>query len=748
MSGHPLGVYATRQDPAQVLEDMKRAAVEHLGRVPDGLHLAIEAAVRASSHAGTPMERRDQDNALMALRQRNATYVMRFRELVAEGFDRFRVLPTGIRRPATHFDLVEESQLQYHVAGQRLADAIALRHAPALQLLDRRLEALSQALGQAPAPNPIGPVRLAGAFGQTFRDTFLPDALRPLLFAQYERRLGEVLGELYARINTLLAASGYGSPAEIQRARQEESQAPAQDASVPVAANDMPAADPVSGGRARITELRRLLRASRRRSDGAGDGSAGAGAGGGMGGGSGDGTGGMDGVGESGIPGLGGGPVSRRELRTAEVVSVASLLQSEPPEAYAKALAGELRLADAIRSELADGARRLGLDPKRTGLGEADQEAIDLVGLLFESLFQTHAQLQRSRRLYARLVLPYVKVALLDEALFVEREHPARRLLDAITEACEGNDGTTPQDRELLKHAASAAHRVVADFNEDLAVFELASVELEALLQQQRQRVDAIERRAAEAVHGRERLLQARLQANAAVARRLAQVPVTAVVGDFLVDYWQHHVLQTLLRDGLESQRHRDALALGEAMVEADRVASMGHGPAVADLLISLQPDIAECLSSSGLDAAASREWMAGLVRALARPDVPRSLHELPEAPQAEEDASSLHLVRGIDALDFDPAVAEQMRRLKPGDWMRLVDPDSEPVAAKVAWASPLTARFLLVNRRGGRVLVASAEQLAALVKQGRLEPGTEQAPFDAAMQQMRQRLDRAVGQD
>ena len=32
-----------------------------------------------------------------------------------------------------------------------------------------------------------------------------------------------------------------------------------------------------------------------------------------------------------------------------------------------------------------------------------------------------------------------------------------------------------------------------------------------------------------------------------------------------------------------------------------------------------------------------------------------------------------------------------------------------------------MTARYLLVNRRGGRVLVASAEQLAALVREGRL---------------------------
>ena len=104
---------------------MKRAAVEQLARVPDGLHIAIDAAARETV-ANSPMARRDLENALLALRQRNATYVMRFRELVAEGFDRFLALPPGTTRPPRQFDLVEDSQLQYHVAGQRLADAIAL----------------------------------------------------------------------------------------------------------------------------------------------------------------------------------------------------------------------------------------------------------------------------------------------------------------------------------------------------------------------------------------------------------------------------------------------------------------------------------------------------------------------------------------------------------------------------------------------------------------------------------------------
>jgi hypothetical protein len=99
--------------------------------------------------------------------------------------------------------------------------------------------------------------------------------------------------------------------------------------------------------------------------------------------------------------------------------------------------------------------------------------------MLFESLFQSYALLDHARRLYGRLVMPYVKVAMSDQGVFVQREHPARKLLDAITEACEGNAAATPQDRELIERCAAISQRIVADYQEDLAVFALAHAELE-----------------------------------------------------------------------------------------------------------------------------------------------------------------------------------------------------------------------------------------------------------------------------
>ena len=259
-----------------------------------------------------------------------------------------------------------------------------------------------------------------------------------------------------------------------------------------------------------------------------------------------------------------------------------------------------------------------------------------------------------------------------------------------------------------------------------------------------------LEKRSAESVHGRERLLQARLQAGAALGQRVGKSTLTSTVSDFLIEHWQHHLVQTLLRDGLGSAKHADVVALADALVVVDSMAAQGRGAVVADRLIALQPAITECLASCGLDETVSQEWLAGLVRALAQPDLPRTLRSLPPPQVTDDEAEQgqLRVVGGHAGLDFDPQVAERMRRLTPGEWLRLLDAQGEHVAVKVAWISPLSARLLLVNRRGVRVLVASVEQLAALVAQGRLVVGTEQAPFDEAMRQMRQRLSRAVGQN
>ena len=717
MSGQgPVNGSGTRPDPARVLEEIKRLAVELLGAVPNGLYAPVEQQLHESSLRGGG-GRHIELQALVKLRQQAATYVMRFRQQIAQGFDDFRSLRIRSRGDLP-LSLVAENQLAFHLAGQQLADSIDSRYATPLQVMGLRLDRLAESLQMTPSSNPIGAGRLAGAFIETYRDAQLPHDLQPLMFRAYEQELSRVLGELYARVNVLLANAGYGSAAQAQALRpvpdnvvvgrrdQEHDLVPVRERAQQE--------DPATA--AEVAHLRAQLHAWRAHHPPHADP-------------------------RDGFP--------RRELRTEEVVSVASLLQPESPDVFVRALAGEGgKLSEAIRIRLTDGARRLGHTPEQTRLSGEQDDAIDLVGLLFESLFQSYALLDHARRLYGRLVMPYVKVAMKDQGLFVKRDHPARRLLDAITEACEGNCAATAQDREMIERCAAVSQRIVADYNEDLAVFELAHAELEAVLQQHRHRVALQESRAAKATFGRERLCEARTQADDVLGYMFNE-PMTPEVGEFLTLPWRHHLVQTLLRDGAGSDRHNETLALGDALLDADRLARTGRdGRKLADRLVALEDAIVACLASSGLDDASARDGLATLVRALAFVDAPRGPQPVPTSV-ADEDATgeeaALWLAGGTDRFAHDAETTARMRRLLPGEWLRLLDPAGQALAAKVAWISPLTGRFLLVNRRGLRVLVASAAELSALATSGRLQVGAERAPTDEAMRHLRDRLAQAA---
>ena len=726
--------HPARSDAPGLLDELKRIAVEQLSAVPGGLYRPIEEQLQQNLRAAQSVNTRKDLMTVLALRQRSAGQVMRYRELIANSFDDFRgrILHGNRELP---LGLVGEGELDFHLAGQRLAESIGRRYQQPLELLDLRFEALAVALGAAPTSNPVGATRLAGAFLRIFRDADISDTLQPVLFRQYEQELGKVLGDLYGRLNALLVAHGFhatrreeATPARPEAAREAPASYQPDGGSVPQQGIDRAVANAgidvfrVSAeARVEHQRLRDMLHAWR----------------------------------EDAQAALPEQPsqramAERRELRVQELVSVASLLQRDGTQPLQSALANKRGLNDGIRQHLLDGARRLGLDTDRMHLGQHQEDAIDLVGMMFESLLDSHAMVDQARRMFMRLVMSYVKVALTDENLFVRPDHPARRLLDTLALSCESNDGASPQDRELLQRASVLVERVVAEYNEDLAIFELTANELQDLLQQQRRRAEVVARRSAETVHGRERLLQARLQAASMLAQRISTQPFTHTIAHFMEHHWQHHLVQVLLREGHGSEHYRRVLALGDELLSIDQAAARGDGSRVAGRVLALHPGLVECLSSSGLDDQVASEWMAGLARTLAFPDAPREQRPLPPMPQLSDDSDDTRLLEVIDgnaSLDYDHADAARIAALGPGSWMRLIDEDGQEGSVKVAWISPLTSRLLLVNRRGVRKLVASPQQLAALVKAGRLYAEADEMPFDDAMRQVRQKLSQAVGQ-
>lgn len=778
---------AGARDPVRVFESLQRGAVTELGGVLSGFWSAIEEQVRLAALAGHDYAAAQDDRvAVTALSHRALELATRYREAVEREFERWRH-PRDAAAPAKSLSLMTEGELEVHLAGRQITELLDHQFLHPLSQLDERLHALALALDiQRPQQNPMRPEVAVAAFTELFSADDLTPGLRQLVFRQFDKRLPKVLGDVYARANESLeaftaptqapaaptvryvaapSAAGYtgassraggqgwvpeggivehlgGGGLPLDGALPLDGMLPGDvmpaGVSAPVAAQSAATwraraqvlAGQAEGQPLRYRDLvRDQLHAWRERAARVAERPV-----------------------ATDVPAF--AADGSQILGTEELLTVASLLQGDDPAPYTRALAGEdaRPLAEVIRHEILGSLDQIGFDPAATSFSVDEEDAIDLVGILFQALMEANDLLKQSRDLYGRLVVPYLKVALTDDSLFNRRSHPARQLLDALTEACDGNAGETPQDREMLDRASQAVDRVVDEYQDDQAIFELATSELRDQLDQQRKRAELAERRAAEGIHGRERLSQARRDADGMVASRFADRAITAPVAQFLDRQWRHHLTQTWLRDGPDSQRHRDAIRLGDAILQVDVDAAQARGGAVADQLLALQLPLGDCYSSCGMDAGAARDSMARIISALAMPDTPRMVRvreggdvDMVEPVEEEPVVSGLRLAGGTATLDFDPTIAARMRRLRVGQGVRLTDEDGHETAGRIAWISPLTSRFLIVNRRGARKLVVSPEELAALVAKGRAVVRSVDAPFDEAMKQLWQRLNQAT---
>lgn len=764
-----------RQSADSTFESIRRDAVTSLSGVLAGFWGDIEEQVRLAaiaSHENSAIY--DDRIAIRLLNQRALELANRYRESLETAFDQWRNPRPRAVMDNKGMSLMSEAQLEVHLSGQQIVELLEHQLMHPLHLMHQRLDSLATALGlprQAPETNPLRPDVPVTALVKLFNEDDLTPELRRLIFLQLEKRLSKVLDELYTKINAVLE-QGF-APRDMPMAPPAPAMAPA--------AGWSPDGGLVEG-RGAQQGGGNYQQGHQHQNNYPQGGQAGYGQAPNL-------PWGFNGQAPDGGQSMAGGlladgngrPLRYREdvhqqlrawrqtvlrpgsmvpsaasvagvrvLAPQELLGIASMLQGDDPAPYVRALAGDdsRPLSAVIRDQIVSGSRQLGYDPTQTRFSELDEDAIDLVGILLQTLSRSHATLQRSRAMYGRLVAPYLKLALSDDSLFDQRGHPGRKLLEALSEACDGNTGDSPQDQQTLTHAELAVERVVEDYrdDDDKAIFELAASELRDHLDQQKRMREVAEQRAADAVSGRERLQHARRAVDELLGSRLGQRPLTDGIAEFLTGHWRHHLVQTWLREGPSSAQYLSAVTVGESLIQIDADAARAEGARVADKILELQGPLGRCYASCGLDAVAARDSLAKIVTALAFPDQARALHQVPVEDSAVEvsDAANwggLRVVGGTDSIDYDLSIAARMRRLRVGQNLRLIEDDGRESAARIAWVSPLTSRFLIVNRRGMRKLVVSPEELAALVAKGRVSLRSSEAPFDEALRDMWQQL-------
>jgi hypothetical protein len=661
--------------------------------------------------------------------------------------------PEAAGQPGEGLSLVNDQELEESLAIGSMVAKAENRHAPQLYAVNQRLSMIRGGASVENDTNPIAPAPLCQAFRLAMREFELDVQARLIIYKLFDRFVMNNLDMLYGEVNHQLIQAGV-----LPQIRDKHTQGGAR----PVGSTPMPVAGqpagPIAGDgyseyggaydpaaahlQAELYNTVRSLLAMRR------------------------------GMRPDYGPQAGVGLPSFAPI---DLLSALTILQNQAilPQAQPATSADAALVVQHMKQELIEQASKFQADQK-TQVAAADEDTIDLVGMMFQFIVQDRNLPPAMQAMLSRLQIPYLKVAILDRHLFTQKAHPARQLLDQMALACIGWSEESDRDHRLYDKIKETVEVLLRDFDDDIGVFERGRVDFENFVETGKKRAELAEQRAAEATRGREKLHQARRIAADEIRSRLEGRNLPAMIQSVLTRPWANYLVLTLLRQGEESKEWKQALRFADEFVWS---VEDKHNESDKARLRSLLPVIEKHLRH-GLTTVAYHDndikqllqglnlYYERLLRATptAAGDAEREMEDF--APPAEmieivskvagghssenDTAVEEIVMRSSTDADGHPEAVEaiddefltQAKAMKVGMWVEFNNAENGlKERAKLSWISPITGKYLFVNRKGLKVADKTVFALATEMRRGSTLVLEEVPLFDRALDAIVARL-------
>lgn len=658
-------------------------------------------------------------DGLLALKERRELILRGFREDMAAAW---RAAAEG-EAPAARFGqeqtgndlgLVEEDELDVRLATEQLADVISREWQSELLRLNGYLTWLDMGIRLQPDSAPYSPARIAMAVYRGLAGASLPGNVRALAVQCCGREFVELIGPIYESMHERLVRRLGAQDSVTPRMRRAQAIPSAGDEGthepdwmtrffVSWDHGDVDAMVDSTDNATLPPALHQLLEESRLQRARA------------------------HGAMRTTAP--------RTSLSQRELVVALTLLQIAAPEVHVEVLASPDKLQAAFKQQIFLHAAQLGVAPEAVAISDADENVVDLVGMLFEVIFRESHLATEQVHVLGRLMAPMAKVALQDRKLFLQATHSARRLLNVLVEACDGNPGENDAQRLLLDKVKDTVQRLVADFDESQSVFRAARTDFNDFYARYRGEAEKAERALAaeQQVKDAEVAALARFAEGLDVRLQGREVPVP---------------MQRVLREGWPAYASRmqalnkpqAAPMMLDGLLQAVDVANVrGDVRNWHAAMDWLQP----MWMASGHAKDAIARQREQLFAALVTPQaaVPAEVATSSGAPppllpgllESHEWQEGLHR--------HDPVMTDYFQQLREGSWLDFVNKDNRVQAGRLSWISPVSGRMMFVNRAGARICVASVQELVVMGQLGRVRTHRDEDAFYSAMQGVVDRL-------
>ena len=382
-------------------------------------------------------------------------------------------------------------------------------------------------------------------------------------------------------------------------------------------------------------------------------------------------------------------------------------------------------------------------DDEDKGVTAADNDAINLVGMLFDCILNDRNLAIPMKALISRLQIPFVKIAVIDKSFFTKTGHPARQLLNELSSAGIGWSNAKELRRDAVySKIESTVLCVLDEFTDDISIIEDLVADLRKFLKKDKQRTDVLETRVKDAEQGKALTGDAKLNVQNLINQKASGLRLPQEIGKFISETWSKALVYILINESDQSDNWQEMVNTLDELLWAvqplDEISDMERRERLLDRLGDQLANGIAFVEPNTSDIGKHTSNIIALIREISVND--RTLHDGGEVEDLPDIATMQEIILTPKEVQSDindgpapdPSFIEQINSLKEGSWVELLD---ENMRLKVATIIEPGGKYVFVNQRGMKVAEKSRMALAIALESNRLTILDESQVFDKALQ-------------
>lgn len=375
-------------------------------------------------------------------------------------------------------------------------------------------------------------------------------------------------------------------------------------------------------------------------------------------------------------------------------------------------------------------------------LEQYDKDTINLVAMLFQLIFKDRNLSDSIRYSLLKLQIPFLKAAILDNKLLANKLHPAKLLLDKLSQTSVGWSSKLDENKSYINKLDQTVTTIAESVDLSEEFFYNLYNEFNEYLKQQHNNFETEQKRIKIKTMGRAKIVSAMKTVEALLLHKMENVTMPDLIRRMLFGSWKNLLSLLLVRHSNSSEKYILMVSFIDELIkliESEQydvviqanilklrdtyeegltlVAYSGE-----ELLIKVN-EFEQCLLKvHSLDEESiknnqlSEDEVSNQIETKQHTRMTNKFEELIKQPAKFKKNSDdlIHESEKINEIldDLEDDEREFIDSIKIGMWFEFARANNSPVKAQLSWTNPTTGKYLFVNSRGLKVTDRSIQQL------------------------------------